>query len=111
MSRTLKTRPLFVRLADEKDKGVGYIEVHNHKNRGCDLPQDLIPKNTFYNSKVRVEDIPCHYTWLFTGTNLCACNMCTGHEEHKRENRKNRHEDKIKARNAIKVNIFEGEEF
>lgn len=43
MSKTRATRPPLVRAFDRKDRSVNAIEVHDHENGPCDLP-DADPK-------------------------------------------------------------------
>ena len=98
MSNTLKTRPLSVRMADPNDKGVDYIEVHNHADRECDLPGSTLDKVVY--GPVRPTQAPCHYSWTYTGHNLCGCKMCTGQVERKLNARRVRHEGKTQTRAA-----------
>lgn len=107
MSRTRKTRPLHVRMADPKDNGVGIEEIHNHINgRECDLPVHADPKNIeetyplVYSSKP--EERPCYYHFKYTGKNLCGCDMCTDREFHNHENRAERHHTKEKLKDIRK---------
>lgn len=106
MSRTYKTRPLEVRMLDKKDNAVGVQEVHNHKNgRECDLPP--------YDAKEIMNDTrkgiynKCHYFFVYRGVTLCPCNICTGKEEHKAENRKSRHTSKIELHKSIIEHTYE----
>lgn len=118
MSRTNKTRPLHVRMADPNDHGVGYIEVHNHINgRECDLPET--PNAKTMEGKTDSPEYlvpykttrPCHYSWTYEGTNLCGCRMCTGHDLRKQDNRKSRHDSKHDLHEAIKSHESDGDEF
>lgn len=118
MSRTRKTRPLHVRMADPNDNGVGYIEVHNHVNgRDCDLPES--PNAKTMEGKTDPPEYavpykttkPCHYSWTYQGTNLCGCRMCTGHDLRKQDNRKTRHESKEGLHDALKSHEVDGDEF
>lgn len=114
MSRTRKTRPLHVRMADPKDKGVGYVEVHNHANgRECDLPETHDAKGieqSYSGPFVEALHRPCHYSWEYKGKNLCGCRMCTGHDYHIQENRQERHEVKEKLNEIKKTHDYEDDE-
>lgn len=114
MSRTRKTRPLHVRMADPKDHGVEYIEVHNHINgRECDLPVSHDAKsiaNSYDGPFVDAVTRPCHYSWEYKGKNLCGCRMCTGHDFRKQDIRKSRHEAKQELHQVLKTHVYEDEE-
>lgn len=115
MSRTRKTRPLHVRMADPKDHAVDIVEIHNHiNNRGCDLPENHDPKTIedSYGSPywASQEDRPCHYGYFFNGTNVCGCRMCTGHDYRIQENRKERHHTKEKLNEIKKAHDYDGDE-
>ena len=114
MSRTRKTRPLHVRMADPNDNGVGFIEAHNHVNgRECDLPEHADAKSIEEAGVTFIADNtkrPCHYSWTYKGSNICGCHMCTGHEENKIENRNERHETKEKLNEIKKTHNYENDE-
>lgn len=96
MSKTLKTRPLRVRIMDSKDHKVDYSEHHDHTGgRECDLPE----KNEFKHGDV---ETVCYYTFKYIGVNLHACDMCSDNVAIRQENRSNRHETKKKLREAVK---------
>lgn len=106
MSRTYKTRPLEVRMLDKKDNAVGVQEIHNHKNgRECDLPE--------YDAKKIMNDPrkniyqKCHYSFVYRGVHLCSCHICSGKEEFKAENRKNRHNMKTKLHKSVIEHDYE----
>ncbi len=89
MSRTVKTRPFWVRMADSHDKAVGAVAVHNHIDRDCDLPEKT------YFGIANQNHYGCHYDFSAQGVNVCGCKMCTGQDERKhktRVNRQNRHQ-------------------
>lgn len=113
MSRTRKTRPLQVRMADVKDYGVGYEEVHNHiDGRECDLPENINSKVLNPDSLKYIENnVSCHYSFTYQGVNICGCKMCTGHDIRKHENRKQRHAAKQGLHNALKSRQMDGDEF
>lgn len=96
MSRTRKTRPLSVRIADKEDKKVGHVEVHNHINHDCDLPASLAEavKTDAWLEARKTGRVPCHYSFTYTGHGVCGCKMCTNQLERKTENRRVRHESK-----------------
>lgn len=116
MSRTRKTRPLHVRMADPKDHGVGYVEVHNHADgRECDLPEhplakDMEDKVTSPMGSIIQPHRPCHYSFSFNGHGLCGCRMCTGHDEHIRGNRKSRHDAKHDLHEVLKTHEYDSED-
>ena len=95
MSKTTKTRPLHVRMADRTDHKVGSVEVHDHRKSECTLPpagQD--------------GDGPCHYGFAFRGVNVCGCPMCTDRDERRAERRRDRHEAKV-ALHRVAVGVAE----
>lgn len=114
MSKTRKTRPLHVRMADPKDNGVGYIEVHNHvSGRDCDLPESHDAKgimSSYTGPFVEAVNRPCHYSWEYKGKNLCGCRMCTGHDYRIQENRQERHQIKEKLNEIKKTHEYEDDE-
>lgn len=96
MSKTLKTRPLRVRIVDSKDHKVDYIERHDHRGgRECDLPE----KNEAKHGDVETK---CFYDFKYIGVNLHACDMCSNNVDIRQENRSDRHETKKKLREAAK---------
>ncbi len=74
MSRTKKTRPLIVRMADKTDTRVEYSEHHNHESGVCTLPAS--PKDQFKNGHSRASG-GCYYEWEYNGHRVCGCPMCT----------------------------------
>jgi hypothetical protein len=94
MSRTDKTKPWWVRVAEHK-----LIEVHNHIGGVCTLPESP------YQRLSRHEG--CHYRdWnlCYKGNCCygCGCRMCTGYYERKADRRKSRHQARIELRDAYK---------
>lgn len=110
MSRTRKTRPFNVRLADKTDKGVGIKEVHNHIDRECDLPETLTPNVVPEVYEILNGQIPCHYSYKYTGKGFCGCPMCTNQLGRKLDIKKTRLFNKKQARLAKTNGIFDGEE-
>lgn len=92
MSKTYKTRPLSVRVADATDNGVGCKEFHDHRDGICDLPPSPVEQ-----VKMR-EQTKCHWSYYYNGHGLCGCGMCTERDERRSERRKNRHESKQSLR-------------
>lgn len=100
MSKTIKTRPLWVRLSDPRDKTVGVTESHNHVKGFCDLPENNPKAIQDHYDDLREHSThsyksACKYLFSYQGANICGCRMCTGHDYRKQENRKNRHENKV----------------
>lgn len=101
MSRTIKTRPLFVRVMDPKDHTVGVRETHHHEKGYCDLPPrtieavmeryELIRNGTYEVSRSET----CIYDFSYVGTNICGCALCTGQFERKEKARKDRRTTKV----------------
>lgn len=101
MSRTIKTRPLTVRVMDPKDHTVGVRETHNHEKGYCDLPArtieslneryEMLAKGTYEVSRYDT----CLYDFRYMGTNVCGCHMCTDHFERKISNRRSRHNTRV----------------
>lgn len=83
MSKTTKTRPLHVRMADRTDHKVGRVEIHDHRKSSCTLP----PPGQY-------GDGPCRYGFAYRGVNVCGCPLCTAQEERRAERRRDRHEVK-----------------
>lgn len=101
MSRTIKTRPLHIRVMDPKDHSVGKRETHRHEKGYCDLPAPTIEAlNERYeqlnNGTYEVtRSETCIYDFSYLGTNICGCPMCTGHFERKEEVRRTRRTTKV----------------
>lgn len=112
MSKTLKTRPIHVRMFDHKDKGLSLIEVHNHQDgKECNLPpkgvsanHDHIEENGFFHSHLSTI---CHWQWQYNGHGVCGCNMCVNKFENRWERRKNRHEIKRELHNLARSEDFD----
>lgn len=88
MSRTRKTRPIEVRMADKSDKGVGATADHNHANGECTLPESPTDQLKLTNKEWR--DLTCRWHFAYTGHGLCGCWMCTdrsGKEQKRHERR------------------------
>ena len=88
MSKTFKTRPLSVRLADSNDNRVSYIENHNHTNADCDLPSTV--KEQIKLSGEDLRNLSCYYDFKFIGHKVCGCAMCTEKIYRKTERKKER---------------------
>ena len=92
MSRTDKTKPLWVRSAEHDPR-----PIHDHRHGNCDLP----PKQT-----KELPDTRCHwenpYTLLFGGTCCSGCSnrVCVKERQGmvKAENRRQRYEGRREAR-------------
>ncbi|MBC9706055.1 MAG: hypothetical protein H9W81_13985 [Enterococcus sp.] len=108
MSRTIKTRPLHVRVMDPKDHSVGVEEIHNHTKGYCDLPERTIDAlNERYELlasgeyEVSRKDT-CLFSFSYKGTNICGCLMCTGQMERKEKARRTRHETRTSLNQEAK---------
>jgi len=85
MSRTYKTRPVWVNVAN------GYLAteaVHRHDNSPCNLPD----RRETHSWWVAGDD--CFWTWVYDGRNLCGCNLCTGYVYRRAERRQSRRKAK-----------------
>jgi len=97
MSKTLKTRPLHVRILDPKDHAVGIAEHHNHEKGFCDLPERTAKAIEERHEQLVNGDYPfktretCRYDFSYTGVGICGCTMCTGQDSRKLKARKTRH--------------------
>lgn len=97
MSKTLKTRPLHVRILDPKDHAVGIAEHHNHEKGFCDLPERTAKAIEDRYEVILNGDYPfkhretCRYDFSYTGAGICGCVMCTGQPARKMKARKIRH--------------------
>lgn len=87
MSKTKKTRPLTVRMADKTDTDVQYSEHHNHVSGVCTLPGSL--QEQFKNEPILTQG-QCYYEWKYSGHRICGCAMCTGKIERKSNVKKTR---------------------
>lgn len=97
MSKTLKTRPLHVRILDPKDHAVGIAEHHNHEKGFCDLPERTAKAIEERHEEMVSGEYPyktretCRYDFTYTGVGICGCTLCTGQPERKLKARKTRH--------------------
>ena len=89
MSRTWKTRPLDVRMADKHDAPVDILEHHDHLEGKCDLPSN--PREQMMEARKTGADTDCYFTWGYKGKNLCGCHMCTDYYGRKWDRRRERH--------------------
>ncbi len=80
MSRTDAHVPLRIRIARGD---IGYVEVHDHTDGVCDLPDPFDPDWEWRVSGCRRE-----FRW--TGIGVCSCWMCHGGEDKRRERRRRR---------------------
>jgi hypothetical protein len=95
MSRTRKTRPIEVRMADKSDKGVGAITDHDHANGECTLPETPTAQLKLTNAQWRT--LTCRWHYQYTGHGLCGCQMCT--DRVGKENK--RHERRVTDKKAV----------
>lgn len=96
MSRTDKTKPLWVKLAH---RDLEYWEMHDHTDGVCDLPtlQDGL---AFIPGPSR-----CHREWHYTGIRTCCCPLCHASEwplTETQRRRRDRRRDRIRLR-AIRL--------
>lgn len=94
MSKTIKTRPLVVRLAPTGD--LVAREIHNHQNSECNLPPRTVEGMT--NSKA---SSGCYWTFSHDGTNVCGCKMCTRQVERHGERKSLRRTESINLAHAV----------
>ncbi|KAA1248224.1 hypothetical protein F0Q45_21760 [Mycobacterium simiae] len=98
MSRTDKTKPMWVKLAH---RDVAVVEKHDHRAGPCDLP-DPFDHVAFTRLTTR-----CRREFLDTGTRVCCCPMChawdypdrTEPQRRRRERRKSKMADRAWAQN------------
>lgn len=108
MSRTIKTRPLVVRMLDPKDHSVGVSELHRHDKGYCDLPARNIDAVLEREELLRSGEyeVPysetCDYSFSYVGVEVCGCAMCTEQDERKAKARKTRRETKVELRKQTK---------
>lgn len=108
MSRTDKTRPLWVRMMDNKDFKIGAVETHNHVKGYCDLPAKN-PKaiEEHYDKLMSHESLSyresCHYSFSYQGVGMCGCTICTAQAQRKQERRGHRHNTKTSLLNHKKA--------
>jgi hypothetical protein len=93
MSRTDKTRPWWVRLADKP--GVSYVPVHDHRFGPCTLPDRVTPET----ASLSVQRGRCY--WGGTAFHLYGdnggndgCRDCTGHHTRRADRRRSRHQSR-----------------
>lgn len=102
MSKTLKTRPIDIRMFDKRDNGLVLVERHNHKDgRECDLPERNIKANIEHVTNLEHPSESCRWDWQYNGHGVCGCAMCTGKFSRKWENRKDRHATKTEIHKAL----------
>lgn len=84
MSKTAKTRPLHVRIADGDLKPQA---VHDHSHGECDLIalDDLAHLHDEHLTR-------CRWDFSYDGRNICGCPMCTDQDGRRAERRQSRHE-------------------
>ena len=88
MSKTYKTRPLDVRIADPNDHGVDAKEHHNHADGElCDLPES--PREA-----LKLPHTNCHYEYAYNGHGLHSCPLCTDKFGRQKKRRRERREAK-----------------
>lgn len=107
MSKTNKTRPLYVRLSDHNDKRVGVKEVHDHRSTACDLPQ--LDNKTIYKHSMVKHSTNCYYDFKYVGSNPHGCKACTDQLSRKRNAKNVRHRNKQTLR-KIKHNEKDSED-
>lgn len=100
MSKTLKTRPLAVRILDMKDHTVGSKETHRHQKGHCDLPEHNIKALMEREDELNNGEYPykrsesCTYDFAYTGVGICGCKLCTDQFGRKKGVRRTRHKMK-----------------
>lgn len=97
MSKTDKTRPFLVRLADHGD--LVAQEVHNHRHSDCNLPELTVEAMSV--PPRRSQD--CYWTFRYDGTNICGCKMCTMRDERHQERKSLRREEAVTLKNVTKA--------
>ena len=94
MSRTDKTRPLWVQVADERM--VTCVPVHDHRFGPCTLPNEITVDSTSVNRR----SSGCHWTgnyhYLFNLSN--GCRSCTDYYFRREDRRRSRHEARRELR-------------
>lgn len=112
MSKTLKTRPLHVRILDPKDHTIGLAEHHNHTKGYCDLPERTIQALSEREEQMAKGEYPhrrkesCSYDFSYKGVGICSCLMCSDRIGRKKKARKVRHSiknDLVKEKQAIQT--------
>ncbi len=100
MSRTDKTKPWWVRVAEHQP----WAE-HQHDAGICTLPA------TPYEVDIRWSG--CHYSWWKLAfrdqcCHGCGCRMCSGYYWRREERRRSRHQAQRAARRAITNGEYDG---
>lgn len=96
MSDTDKTRPFWVRMAEQP--GRTCRPAHDHRTGGCDLPPD---PGRGWRPGARCR-------WVETGLLIfgrdagCGCPMCTGRDFRREQRRRDRHVARRDARSAAR---------
>ncbi|MET1071220.1 MAG: hypothetical protein ABWY11_01100 [Umezawaea sp.] len=94
MSRTDKTRPLWVQVADRRM--VTCVPVHDHRFGPCTLPAETTVDTTVPGARVS----GCHWGGNFHHLwNLSnGCRECTGYYDRRDDRRRSRHEARRELR-------------
>ena len=100
MSRTDKTRPWWVRLADEP--GVTCMPVHDHRFGPCTLPDEITPSTSGIN---RYIDRGCY--WGATDHFIFDVGSDTGGREWSEMCRESRRRSRHRARQALRAYLPE----
>lgn len=104
MSKTLKTRPLSVRMLDKRDNSVGVTEIHRHNKGFCDIPARTIKAVQEQHEATDFErGKSCSYDFTYKGINICGCKMCTAQDYRKQKNRRGRHNEQMELLKAKKI--------
>lgn len=103
MSKTLKTRPLYIRMFDYRDKGMELIDIHNHENgRECDLPAKNAHDNAEHIASNGGSSAGlCFWDWAYNGHGVCGCAMCTNRFDNRWDRRRDRHTTKAALRGLV----------
>ena len=84
MSRTDAHAPLRVRLVRGE---LAMDAFHAADHNTCDLPAHP----PYEGGRAGRQATRCYWVFRYTGTNVCACWMCHGGVEGRRQNRRERH--------------------
>ena len=95
VSRTDSHAPLRVRLARGD---LAASPVHRCQRSGCDLPAR--PPARWYPG---LPETCCYWTFRYTGTAVCPCPMCHGGQDHRAENRRRRHRERVVLAAAARI--------
>ena len=89
MSRTDKTRPGWVRMADAP--GVTCVDVHDHRFGPCTLPDEITPAGV----RLCYHRSGCYWSgtaYFLNGLDPTdGCRECTGYHYRRQERRRSRH--------------------